>query len=159
MSASLFLGNVYASRFYEGSDAKLKQDVQDLGSAMEIIRQLRPKHYHFKQEGNYKLMRLPEGLQYGLIAQDVEKVLPGIVKESEFDPTLVSTVAPDSGRMQPLNASAKTETIHFKALDYTALIPILIKGIQEQDEENKALKEKINELDRIVQDLKKRQFE
>jgi hypothetical protein len=51
---------------------------------MNIINQLRPKHYQYRQDGNYKLMNLPKGERYGLIAEDVEKVLPGLVKESKY---------------------------------------------------------------------------
>ena len=52
---------------------------------MDIINQLHPKLYNFRNDGNYKLMNLPKGIHYGLIAQDVEKVLPNLVKNSKFE--------------------------------------------------------------------------
>ncbi len=64
-------GSVFTS-----SDQKLKQNIQDFTSAMDIINQLHPKKYDYRQDGNYKLMKLPQGTHYGLIAQDVEKYYP-----------------------------------------------------------------------------------
>jgi len=43
---------------------------------MEIINQLHPKHYEYRHDSHYQLVNLPKGEHYGLIAQDVEKILP-----------------------------------------------------------------------------------
>ncbi|MEP6514233.1 MAG: tail fiber domain-containing protein [Parafilimonas sp.] len=138
--AGYFSGNVYTTGSYLPSDQKLKQNIQDFTSAMSVINQLHPKQYQYRQDGNYKLMNLPQGLHYGLIAQEVEKILPGLLKETKFDVDRVVTSSsksldPKNPNAQTKNAVAKTgEVIDFKAINYTELIPIMIKGMQEQQE-------------------------
>jgi hypothetical protein len=51
---------------------------------MNIIDQLHPKNYKYHHDGNYKLMNLPNGMHYGLIAQDMKKYY-GFGKETKFD--------------------------------------------------------------------------
>jgi hypothetical protein len=124
--AGYFDGNVYASGVYSGSDEKLKQNINDLSGGMAIINQLHPKNYEFRHDGDYKLMNFPTGEHYGLIAQDVEKVLPNLVKDTKFE---TKDAMPHASPGEKQNAS----TVNFKALNYTELIPIIIKGMQELD--------------------------
>jgi hypothetical protein len=111
-------------------------------------------------------MNLPEGKHYGLIAQEVEAVLPELVKETSFE-TRISrpSSTPQAGSPVSPNAQQPSETIVFKALNYTELVPIVIKGVQELDtrtqqenkalrEENKAIREELAALRQIVQELK-----
>jgi len=136
--AGYFVGNVYCSGSYVGSDRSLKQNIRELNSAMNIISQLKPRQYEFRHDGNYDLMNLPEGNHYGLIAQDVETVLPNIVKETKFETNMGKrslAVKPDaSGKPSSaaMTSDGKGETIDFKAVNYIELIPIMIKGMQEQ---------------------------
>ena len=139
-----------------GSDQKLKQNIQDFPSAMNIINQLHPKQYDYRHDGNYKLMNLPQGEHYGLIAQDVEKVLPNLVKNSKFDVDRASPLKP----ADPKNPSVKNdkksgEIIDFKALNYTELIPIIIKGMQEQQGVNDQQQEQIQEQQQRIEKLEK----
>jgi len=146
--AGFFAGNVYTTGSYTSSDQKLKQNIKDVTSAMDIINQLKPKSYDFRQDGNYKLMNLPQGTHYGLIAQEVEKVLPTLVKDSKFETALAKApgkVGAD-GKMERASAG-KSETIDFKALNYTELIPIMIKGMQE-------MQARINDLESTIASLK-----
>lgn len=140
--AGFFAGDVLATS-YQTSDAKLKQDIKDVASAIDIISRLHPKLYSFRNDGNYKLMNLPKGLHYGLIAQDVEKVLPNIVKDSKFETALATPPALPTGKEGTKPAQAKSETIDFKAVNYTELIPLLIKGMQEQQQEINELKQQV----------------
>ncbi len=151
--AGYFSGNVYTSGTYNSSDQKLKQNILDFNGAMNIINQLHPKQYIYRQDGDYKLMNLPEGQHYGLIAQDVEKILPNLVKDTKFFP----------GKAVPAentDAVKNQATIDFKALNYTELIPIIIKGMQEQqqviDQQQQTIgrqQQQIDELKQIVQTL------
>ncbi len=154
--AGYFVGSVYASAGYVSSDQKLKKNISDVTNGMDIINKLKPREYEFKQDGNFKLMKLPEGKQYGLIAQEVEQVLPTLVKESKFDTRMAQ--APKfsaDGKPVPEDAAARpSEEIDFKALNYTALIPIIIKGMQEQQAQIKELIAKNTELQNQLDELK-----
>jgi hypothetical protein len=119
----------------------VKEDITDLADAMNIINQLHPKRFQYLQDGEYARMNLPQGEGHGLIAQDVEKVLPGLVKETAFEP---ATARPDSA--DPSTAAIPSGPTNLKALNYTELIPILIKAIQEQQRQIDALKQTIEEL-------------
>jgi endosialidase-like protein len=150
--AGYFSGNVYCTGTYLGSDQKLKQNINDFSSAMDIIKQLHPKQYQYRQDGNYKSMNLPQGQHYGLIAQDVEKILPNLVKDSKFDvmkQVEIKVPDPASTEKNPKPAISKTimeksgETVDYKALNYTELIPLLIKGMQEQQQQIDALKQQV----------------
>lgn len=141
--AGFFSGDVFSSGNYVGSDQKLKQNIKDVVSAMDIISRLHPKLYSFRNDGDYKLMNLPQGLHYGLIAQDVEKVLPNIVKDSKFETGLATPPALPTGKEGTKRSEVKSETIDFKAVNYTELIPLLIKGMQEQQQEINELKQQI----------------
>ncbi|MBK5285900.1 MAG: tail fiber domain-containing protein [Bacteroidia bacterium] len=77
--AGYFSGDVHVNGTFTSSDRKLKNDIRPLSGALGIIQQLKPSVYTFKTN-EYKQMNLPEGLQYGLIADEVQKVIPGAVK-------------------------------------------------------------------------------
>jgi len=151
--AGYFSGKVYSSGGYTTSDQRLKQNIRDFASAMDIINKLKPKQYEFRQDGSYKLMNLPQGSHFGLIAQDVEKVLPDLVNETKFEtamaqPQAIETASPLT--QESKKTETKSEIIEFKALNYTEFIPVLIKGMQELNDELKSevrnLKSEINKL-------------
>ncbi len=138
--AGFFSGNVFTTGTYQPSDRNFKQNIVDLTSAMSIINQLKPKTYEYRQDANLKGMNLPQGKQYGLIAQDVEQVLPNLVKE-----TKLSTEKMSAGAATAQSGAEKKE-VNFKALNYTELIPILVSAVQELSKQNEDLQKQINEL-------------
>jgi hypothetical protein len=141
------LGNAYASGgTWQASDSKLKTEVADLSSATVLLSKLQPKTYFFKQEG-YAALGLSKQKQYGFVAQELEQVLPELVNTSEM----------------PVSKGSTGERVmeEVKAVNYTALIPIMVKGMQEQEErfvkqesENKALKAEVAELRQMILELK-----
>lgn len=120
------------------SDQLFKTNVDSIQDAMGIINQLQPKTYEYDTSFGSRI-HFQQGTQYGLIAQEVESVLPDLVMEStipaEFD-SLGNVVNP---------------AIPYKSLNYNAFIAILMKGMQEQ---NKQISEKdstINVLEEQVE--------
>ncbi len=117
--AGFFNGDVYITNTYGPSDQKLKQNIQSLDGAVDLLMQLKPKTYSYRR-AEFPSMALPSGKQYGLLAQEVESILPELVKENR----LPAKHSPDGQLLEP--------AIDFKSLDYEELIPILVKAIQEQ---------------------------
>lgn len=158
--AGYFSGNVYCSGVYSGSDEKLKKDITSFDNAMDIINGLKPKFYEYRDDGNFAKMNLPKGKHFGFVAQDMEKILPGLVKQTQFNtakaggqeaPAAAIKPDPKGGTVQPAPVEplkdVKGEIIDFKAVNYTELIPILVKAMQEQYQ-------LIAEKDKIIEDLK-----
>jgi hypothetical protein len=92
------------------SDFRLKTNFSKIENALGIIEQLNPLRYDFRYN-ELKDMGLPKTRQLGLIAQDVEKILPELVTE--------------------LAADTK-DGEKYKGLNYTGLIPVLIQAIKDQ---------------------------
>ncbi len=78
--AGFFDGNVVVtgSMTYGTSDVRLKENLTPLNNSLAVIKKLRPMAYRFKQDQG---INLPIGKQFGLIAQEVEEVLPHLVSE------------------------------------------------------------------------------
>lgn len=62
------------------SDEKLKKDIQPMESVLDKISQLVPKTYHWRSE-EYPNKKFGTQLEYGLVAQDVEKIFPDMVEK------------------------------------------------------------------------------
>ena len=108
------------------SDKRHKNTVQDLDYGLSEILQLRPVSFVWNDE------KITDdgmkGVQLGLIAQEIEKVLPEVVLTQEDE--------------------AQT-----KAIKYSALIPPMIEAIKELSAQNKALQKKNQELHHRVSAL------
>lgn len=65
-------GNIIADKFRGRSDERLKTNVRDLASGLTTIKQIVGKAYNLNHETE---------TSYGFIAQDVQKVVPSIVKD------------------------------------------------------------------------------
>jgi len=66
--------SIYASNFNQRSDIRKKQDIVDYTRGLKEVLELRPVSFRWKNHLEY-------GTQYGFIAQEVETVIPEIVKE------------------------------------------------------------------------------
>jgi hypothetical protein len=152
--AGFFNGDVYSYGSFQTSDKNLKQNVQELGNAMSIIGKLKPKNYEFKSDEKLANLHLPKGRHYGLLAQEVEEVLPNLVKEVRHN--LSATKMDDFRTLSDGTSSAEErkakmarpakEVMKIKAVNYTELIPIVVKGMQELAFENKELKDELADL-------------
>ena len=67
------------------------------------------------------------------MAQDLEKVFPEMVKQSDHQ------IMGDDGNLTD-------KTINIKAVNYGALIPVLVKGMQEQQAQIEAQQKQIDAL-------------
>ncbi|MCC7534376.1 MAG: tail fiber domain-containing protein [Bacteroidia bacterium] len=135
--AGYFNGDlVYTGSFGLASDVNLKTNIDTLPNALPIIKQLKPKQFKFNQ-ANDPSMSLAVGLQYGLIAQDVETVLPNLVNNNVHPAKLDSV------------GNVVVPPVNFKSVEYEQLIPFLIKAMQEQQAKIDSLTTKLNSKDSI----------
>lgn len=132
--AGYFNGNVaYTGTLSSTSDSKLKTNIAPLQNGLSTLMQLHPSTYEYKHDGEYRLMKLPEGKQIGLIAQDIEAVLPELIQEVEF-----VSLQKEDGETQPDQVK-----IQYKSVNYIGLIPVLISAIQEQQKQIEELKKQL----------------
>ena len=106
------------------SDERLKDNVTTIENPLDKIKALRGVEYDWNS-GNRKGKH-----DLGLIAQEVEKVLPNIVHEHE----------------QPfLNDDDEDETL-YKTVDYEKMVAVLIEGMKEQQNQIDSLKSELTEI-------------
>jgi hypothetical protein len=111
-------GKVRAMDYLTFSDKRLKQDIESIGNASDILSKLEGVTYSFRDELREEGKELPKGQQIGFIAQDLQKVLPEVVSEDEEGLLSVS---------------------------YRSLIPILVEGHKELMDENERLETSLKE--------------
>ena len=123
-------GNLTVSGTYPSSDAMLKTDVQSMENPMAIIADLQPKRYTFLSE-QYPQLALPAGEHMGFIAQEVQTVLPGIVKSFH-----------QAARMDSTGAEI-APSFDYLGVNYTEIIPLLVAGMQQQQTQLAQLQEQL----------------
>ena len=100
------------------SDERLKKEIKPLEGSLDSVTRLKGVSYQWRTE-DYPGHGFREGTQLGLIAQEVEKVLPEVVVHG-----------PDG----------------YKAVDYQKLVPVLIEAVKEQQKEITELRSMLREI-------------
>jgi len=95
-----------AKSFATQSDSTTKENILPLGNAISILKQINGYSYYFKADKSKTRQR-----EYGVLAQEVEEILPGLVITSS----------------------------DIKLVTYDGFIPFLIEGIKEQQTEIEVL--------------------
>jgi hypothetical protein len=122
------------------SDEGLKRDVEEIGLGLDVIQLLNPKRYFYSTEEHPRLS-LGEGVQYGFLAQEVQDILPDLVKQ-----TSVMDLLDDDGNVMHEGES-------FLAMNYSMLIPILTQGIKEQQGQIEELNARLEEMEARLADF------
>ena len=112
------------------SDARYKTGVNTLENSLENILKLRGVSYDWRYK-DFPDKNFPEGLQIGVIAQEIEKVYPQLVF---------------------------TDKDGYKSVDYSKLTPILLEAMKQQQEMIDALKAENREM-KSNNDFRLRQLE
>ena len=102
-----------------GSDRKLKENIRDLEGSLDKTLKLRGVQFDWKDETK-------ANDQIGFIAQEVEEVLPEVIKE-------VKTLT-------------KEDETHL-TVNYPAVVPLLVEAIKEQQTIINRLEERLNNLE------------
>ena len=95
-------GNRTGSSFNKISDEKLKVNIKSISSDLNKLLALKPRQFEYKND--------PHTIQYGFVAQELEKIYPELVQR-----------IPGSN--------------HLKSIDYMGLLPLLVEAIQKQQTE------------------------
>ena len=129
MGWSVF-GSIWANGTTYVSDERFKKNIEPLEQSLEKILQLKGLSYEMRAD-EFTNMHFGKGQQVGLVAQEVEKVIPEVV-----------STGPDG----------------YKAIDYAKLVPLLIEAIKTQEENNKQtnilMQQQIDALKKIIADIK-----
>ncbi|MBO4603565.1 MAG: tail fiber domain-containing protein [Salinivirgaceae bacterium] len=143
---------VYGDITYSGScvhhsDLRLKKDVETIGGALDKVLQLRGVTYYWKNKEEMAAAKgkdvnnfsygFSSGKQIGIIAQEIEQVVPELVV---------------------------TDNDGFKAVRYDNIAPLLIEAIKEQQtiierqqKENDEMKARMEKMEKMLEELMKKQ--
>jgi hypothetical protein len=99
---------ITAQDFNSTSDNRVKENIKTVENSLEIVKSLRGVSFDWKETGKSS---------YGVIAQELQEVLPELVKNGEV-----------------------------KSVNYNGLIGVLIEGMKSQQEQINRLEQKIQEL-------------
>jgi hypothetical protein len=104
---------------YSTSDKRLKENIKPLDNALGKVLKISGVEFDWKEltEEEKKTIHGNEGHDIGVIAQEIEEVLPEVVTTR------------DNG---------------YKAVKYEKIVPLLIEAIKEQQEQINKLEEKLN---------------
>ncbi len=119
-----------------GSDASLKTNIDSISNASAILNQIEAVSFYYDTT-NVNGMRFSSQKQYGVIAQQVETVLPELINNN-YKPAMVDSAG-------TVVYPAKS----FKTVNYNAFIGLLIKANQEQQVKIDSLTKKLNAKDSI----------
>jgi Chaperone of endosialidase/Secretion system C-terminal sorting domain len=123
---------------WTASDEKLKTNIREINNAIDMVNRLQPRMYEFKQDARYANTSLPQGLQVGFMAQDLEKVLPEAVTDA---PLFIHKTSGD------LEKKGEMESENIRAVNYNMLIPVLTQAIKEQQQQINELERKLAKLE------------
>jgi hypothetical protein len=137
--AGFFNGDVGATGAFFPSDKRLKRNVNPISGALSIIDKIDPVSYFYNTD-LYPNAGFDNRLSYGFIAQDIELVIPEMVKEK---PLILNGTNPRNTEM-----TAERESGMFKVVNYSLMIPILTQAIKEQQEIIDALEKRIEALEK-----------
>lgn len=112
------VGNILASGTITPSDRRFKEDIQPITAPLEKLQQINGVTYHYKT-AEFPANGFDDRQQVGVIAQEVEAVLPQLV------------FTDDKG---------------YKAVDYSKLVPLLIESIKAQQKQIESLQQEVKKL-------------
>lgn len=104
---------------FAGSDVRFKEDVTPLVDGLKTVNQIQAFNYRYKT-ADFPEQNFPEGETQGVMAQDLEKILPMAVK---------------------------ADANGYKYVNYASLAPMLIEAVKELSQKVDAQAKRIEELE------------
>jgi len=123
-------GSSYSTGGWHSSDIRYKESIENIDGAVDLIRNVRGVSFQWKAD-DFPDKGFEKGKHYGVIAQEIENILPELTKKG-----------PDGDL----------------AVAYQEFIPILIEAVKTQDDkitklenENQELKKTINKIYKMLE--------
>lgn len=116
-------GILTAESLTQSSDSRLKTNVNTIETALDNVLKLRGVTFYWDKT---KIPSSSDNLQYGFIAQEVEKIFPDLVT---------------------------TDSNGYKTMNYIGVIPVLTEAVKELKKENEELKSTLESLLKRVEAL------
>jgi hypothetical protein len=127
IEAEVLNDNVYLDVF-AGSDVRFKENIESLNGALDLISGFGVYKYDYKTK-DFSDKNFPAGKQIGVMADELGKVLPHLIKKDEQG---------------------------FGHVNYAGLSPVIISGIQELLAITKKQDEMIKAMDLAIKNLEKK---
>ena len=128
------------------SDGRLKENIKEIPNAIEKIKKIRGVTFDWNEKAD-SLGFTPERKldEVGVIAQEIEEVLPQVIALAPFDKWL-----PEPDKKYTDEELKKTGTSrsgeNYKTVKYEKIVPLLIQAIKEQQTQIEELKQEIEEI-------------
>ena len=106
------------------SDASEKENITTIKNALHLVSRMRGVNYVRKDTGESKV---------GVIAQDLQKVLPEVVKPAPFDINILDNDG---------NTTSKSGE-NYLTVQYEKIVPLLVAAIQELNDKVNNLEEQL----------------
>jgi len=107
------------------SDRTLKRNLKPIDNALDIVSKLTGYTYEYRTDERPEL-NLPKGQRYGFVTQEVQEVMPTIVRQS---------------------SDIQGNPADFQVMEYDAIIPVLAEAIKMQQDEITDLKDENSTLE------------
>ena len=126
----IITGTCEATNFISTSDIRLKENIVPIENALDKVMKLNGKQYNWKKDEEKKL-------QSGLIAQEVEEVIPEVVISKNINNTNDEDEENDENILNDQ-----------KLINYNGIVPYLVECIKLLNNKIDKLNDKINELEK-----------
>ena len=118
-------GNIKTNTINETSDARFKKNIQNIDTPLSKVLSLRGVYYYWDLD-NPDVQEIDSSKQIGMIAQEVEKILPELVN---------------------------TDSNGYKSVEYSRVVAVLVEAMKEQQKTIDEQKDMINNLNERITKL------
>ena len=120
--AGFFAGDVGCTQTFIGSDERWKKNIEPMSGVLDKILNLQVKTYDMRADEYPGMGFTPDETKFGFIAQELKLIFPELVKQK-----------PIPNGNSPIKSKENMDFVtDYHMVDYMSMIPILTKGIQEQ---------------------------
>jgi hypothetical protein len=140
--AGYFSGVVYATSFTTSSDLRMKKNVIEIANALSKLKQIRGVYFEWDKSA-IKQLEQNSTLSAKGNAIEGNKMKESVQLDAQFsDGKQIGVIAQEVESIMP--EAVMTDSEGLKSVDYTKLIPLLIEAIKEQQKQIEDLKAQIN---------------